>query len=906
MSSSCLRLVQLLTLTNSAREKIATAELELLSSTSYATSELWTEEGVVRQPGHAKILEMVVYRSKPRPETASSDRLGLKAPGGAAIDNLPEASSEVLSSDLNKPSGEVCIGDLNEACNEKVLRPAEDVRFKIFNYLLGKFGKPVGPLRPSSPWKDCFKELASQPPNLALNVHNTFPGNMELWGFVLIGIALQLVAMGIPAAMTYHWRKPKGATPVQHYAYPTFLVGTCLLVVSIAMCSYIIEETSVEHTFAPTDDYEVKDIFRLQLEQNMGDQPYKAYLILNDAKDKKIRTSRYATDNIYQQGSYNLGTDTQDDISKAESETPRSGWLRRIAKFGFTMASNFSNLFAKHLAKLKSKTQKLRVTVSVVLCLAGFICQFVGLRALHWSATATQLGITILMTCIRAWIRRGVSYQPISFELSSDPNETALSVGSACRSSWPAVGRPWPGLRSSEFGPLRMSVDLTSTPIAESISINDPRIVLREKLQSFMPDADGDLVDLSRRFSRIKKILHRMLWTSGLTADLETITWTHIVACRDFDHDYETRFTRLEMSEDADRHKIHALLALWKFREVDPPEHMCLVKAFSEEDMKEKCSFLKARIKGNPDFSLYSINRSSAAMQVAYGEERLFNPSLSGYNGISIENLQRITVSPGARENHLYGYLTCSWSSLVESYPVELLAGFMDALWQRVNLKYQSDPELWYSDFQGSDMVFDVQEIVNIVMQSELLKDETDAELFVYSSLMRCTKWKDPPDPALHVPTTDRQPNPSLPTATTTQIDTQQQGQPSSNALATASANESPQAGAAATDDSGSQLPPTPSIPVLTATETVQTEKSSNGSATTTEASMTQPTLNPSTLVSSAFDIVQADTDKGQRAAVSGAREHQSNSTARRPVTKGVRAPERGESSRTGAQMTEA
>ncbi|KAI4656869.1 uncharacterized protein J4E78_006760 [Alternaria triticimaculans] len=339
----------------SAREKLATAELELLSSTSDATSELWTEEGIVRQPGHATILEMVTYK-KTSTKMASSQI---------------EPELEALS--------ETHIGDLSEAYNVGVLSPAQEGRWRRFKALVGKFERMFWsafsiPSQTKTPkdlvelhegivmmnakiaiceenldelaqraeidmlteragsdsgqnaWsadhhdladaviakqrketdrliintafltgvaQDLVRRLANQPPNLILNVHNTFPKSGELWAFVMIGMALQFVAVAIPAIMTYHWKEPEDTKPVQDYAYPTFLLGTCLLFVSIALCSYIIEATTVEQVFTPTDGYEVGTIFRLQLQQNMGDQPFNTYLILNHAEDKKILTSRY-------------------------------------------------------------------------------------------------------------------------------------------------------------------------------------------------------------------------------------------------------------------------------------------------------------------------------------------------------------------------------------------------------------------------------------------------------------------------------------------------------------------------------------------------------------------------------------------------------------------------------------
>ncbi|KAI4685978.1 uncharacterized protein J4E88_003815 [Alternaria novae-zelandiae] len=125
-----------------AREKIATAELELLSSTSDATSELWTEEGVVRQAGHAKILEMVVYKCKP-------------------ISNQAEIGLEDPSQNY--------IGDLSDVYKRGVLISDAQGDSETDNEMLAK-------------------RLTYQPPNLTLNVHGALPGSGELWAFAMVGV----------------------------------------------------------------------------------------------------------------------------------------------------------------------------------------------------------------------------------------------------------------------------------------------------------------------------------------------------------------------------------------------------------------------------------------------------------------------------------------------------------------------------------------------------------------------------------------------------------------------------------------------------------------------------------------------------------------------------------------------
>ena len=57
---------------------------------------------------------------------------------------------------------------------------------------------------------------------------------------------------------------------------------------------------------------------------------------------------------------------------------------------------------------------------ATVTAVIGFVAQFVGLRALHWSATVFQLGFILIMTIIRSWVRRGLAADPKFYELLDD------------------------------------------------------------------------------------------------------------------------------------------------------------------------------------------------------------------------------------------------------------------------------------------------------------------------------------------------------------------------------------------------------------------------------------------------------------------------------------------------------
>ncbi|KAK4097975.1 hypothetical protein N658DRAFT_254423 [Parathielavia hyrcaniae] len=54
------------------------------------------------------------------------------------------------------------------------------------------------------------------------------------------------------------------------------------------------------------------------------------------------------------------------------------------------------------------------------LAVTGFVVQFIGLRGLHWSAAVVQLGVTLIMTVIRAIVRRGLSSEVASIALRPD------------------------------------------------------------------------------------------------------------------------------------------------------------------------------------------------------------------------------------------------------------------------------------------------------------------------------------------------------------------------------------------------------------------------------------------------------------------------------------------------------
>lgn len=62
---------------------------------------------------------------------------------------------------------------------------------------------------------------------------------------------------------------------------------------------------------------------------------------------------------------------------------------------------------------LNSKEYESWSAVGSIVAIAGFVLQFIGLGALHYSATVAVLGFSLLMTIIRVRIRRGLAKDPV-------------------------------------------------------------------------------------------------------------------------------------------------------------------------------------------------------------------------------------------------------------------------------------------------------------------------------------------------------------------------------------------------------------------------------------------------------------------------------------------------------------
>ncbi|KAK4098409.1 hypothetical protein N658DRAFT_568772 [Parathielavia hyrcaniae] len=209
-----------------------------------------------------------------------------------------------------------------------------------------------------------FKLLADAAPNLALNISNSAASRTEAWIWALVGCFLQLASVVFSGLATYRWNLAESANPHSTYGYPCYMVGTVLLCAGVAFCGHVVESVSSETTLSCIPDMRKKVcIVRIQRSCNVSDQHFGTFAILNSLDNPNIRYSRL--------------------------EGP-------------------------------SKEASYFAVAGTSLAVTGFVVQFIGLRGLHWSAAVVQLGVTLMMTVIRAIVRRGLSSEVASIPLDAD------------------------------------------------------------------------------------------------------------------------------------------------------------------------------------------------------------------------------------------------------------------------------------------------------------------------------------------------------------------------------------------------------------------------------------------------------------------------------------------------------
>ncbi|KAF4949263.1 hypothetical protein FGADI_9034 [Fusarium gaditjirri] len=384
-----------------ARENLAAAEIELMSSTSDEICELFNGKGLIRCQGTAPIWEYICVipkSDKPRKEMPLRFMTLEVALLNCLLTRKPEPEKvHPLDSDrgLNHQSTTA------DAAVESVLTPnAENATSGVWS--ASKHWLTCGILRQrckNNPGneegrnvsmeasidsqiettEECItviREITNIAPNISINLESTnlqktnsekTVGRTWINHVAVLGGLLQGGVLAFFAVMSYDARiQPdfqKDDKPAAAYGFPLAAGGTVLLVAGMFICGFVVENSTNEVFYKAKEDHHIR-MYWIQQSQTVSDQVFESYAVF---PKEDLHLSRI------------VKSTRHPDLSKAFED-------------------------GKGLTGLQLKTM-----IGVFIGLLGFIIQFTGLRAMNSAASLAQLGAVVIMTGCRALARPGFS-----------------------------------------------------------------------------------------------------------------------------------------------------------------------------------------------------------------------------------------------------------------------------------------------------------------------------------------------------------------------------------------------------------------------------------------------------------------------------------------------------------------
>ncbi|KAG0636075.1 hypothetical protein HOY80DRAFT_1090207 [Tuber brumale] len=376
-----------------ARESRAVAEVELMSSTSHEVCELWNGEAIVRVMGSTKFAEILYFQdgadgkggSKFFTLEAAKDN-GILRNAKKRRKDRPTQGEELVSAGvrlsgriLSSFRGPFVRSDPEGVYAENAIAGRE--------YELRRTHQRAAPMHTTPRDADPIST-----PNISLNICG-IRGQGELWLFAILGIVLQFGCLIFIGVTRYHPRINWGRDKNSGYAYPLMASGTLLLVIGMIACSRVVQASSEEDIWVSKRSFR---ILWLQKGDRVNDQLFKSYALFGDRERKKLIASRRRPN------------------ASPKTSTRAKRVLDKILSLStLAIAGSFVGI-------------------------AGFVIQFVGIRALHWSAPIAQLVVTLTMTTMRTWIRRKMSKRPQAMMLPVDDeiDWVAVRVGTSPDTLW--------------------------------------------------------------------------------------------------------------------------------------------------------------------------------------------------------------------------------------------------------------------------------------------------------------------------------------------------------------------------------------------------------------------------------------------------------------------------------------
>ncbi|KAI8655590.1 Protein SSH4 [Fusarium keratoplasticum] len=399
-----------------ARENRALAEIELMSSTSGEVCELFNGNSIVRAMGKPRIEQFLIFPNEYdalEEKYKQSDDAGEEPEDkSCGIHSLRTAASrEPGESKLMvcKPYSSDSVTVIQE-CSESALAFFRRLCWHPLRTITELF-RSASPTPPGDekgaettstesghpPLPPGAEPALRGPPNLQLNLssdhfdQNTLKKRHELILAAVVAVLLQTGLIVIAAATAYHLNPGSSSFfEIKVYGFPCYAAGSLLLSIGTGLCSFIVEHSTIEHSWEAVNSSGEKmngekakpqknapRLVWIQRYQTVNDQSFKGYIILAGPKRRVITSRR------------------DDDIEKHHRSDDSASGGPHSSRGG----------------KNEGFWQWLTVGAALSAGL-GFIAQFMGLRGLAFPCSIAQLGAIFIMALIRASIRRRLGRVP--------------------------------------------------------------------------------------------------------------------------------------------------------------------------------------------------------------------------------------------------------------------------------------------------------------------------------------------------------------------------------------------------------------------------------------------------------------------------------------------------------------
>ncbi|KAF2865278.1 hypothetical protein BDV95DRAFT_612861 [Massariosphaeria phaeospora] len=419
-----------------ARESRASAEIDLMSSTSCEVGEVFDGNIILRVPGAPKLMHFLIIS----PCRDQDPTYGLHTLESAYNAGLLEKGKFGIWTrwERRETSGPelVHLDAVTEAIppgiNWQLLRRRRSTRelsTRKPNYDDLEGGQGQKPSRFDKSLSQLAKfpvELEQSPPNLQLNLPSNVTSHsrsiQELCWAAAAGVIIQLTVVAIASITTYHpATRNLIAGPVSQFGFPIFASGTSSLVIGMLLCSWVIGESTREH------------VFRVSTDRGPGTHPLKS----RTCERTQGATTDHDNGNAHLEGRSGKSPDISNMspgrgppiLNSAEEQDIRHAihdkrelrvfWLQPKVTVNdqdldpcLIVGGLKDEVLTSSRIPEISLVYQLLTVCDVILGLSGFVLQLQGLRGLTWPTAVSHLLSMIVMALIRAAIRRDLGEQP--------------------------------------------------------------------------------------------------------------------------------------------------------------------------------------------------------------------------------------------------------------------------------------------------------------------------------------------------------------------------------------------------------------------------------------------------------------------------------------------------------------